>query len=404
LIQYGVASLTVSCLPRGWAAAIAEERLRLKPFITPAENFVDVTRGPPKPHELALPQRVEAGITEETWRLEITADPYTEYPYVKVPATIQKSLTLTDGTALDFPRLMEIARGHEVHFFKAMQCLNIEQPLGQGLWTGVPLSHVLKQCGKLTNVRRIYFWGYHFDDTKMLYKASVGYSQCMEVPPGQLPIILAYKLNGQPLSPERGCPVRMLVPWSHGFKSVKWLQHILLTNDHRNQDSYADGNNDVDGTLKTAAYLDKGPEKVAANQAIVIKGMVMSGPSGLKRVEYWVKPVEKQGPPMEDDDPQLEQAPWRPCELQAQPEWQKVLPAGIMPQQILGFDRNTGQPTQWPPPYCMCQYYAVIEGLKPGRYEIRTRSVDLNDFAQPEPRPMQKSGKNRIPMRYVEVA
>jgi DMSO/TMAO reductase YedYZ molybdopterin-dependent catalytic subunit len=51
------------------------------------------------------------------------------------------------------------------------------------------------------------------------------------------------KLNGQWLSVKRGGPVRMLVPDAYGFKSVKWLKTVMLTNDHRANDTYADANN-----------------------------------------------------------------------------------------------------------------------------------------------------------------
>jgi hypothetical protein len=51
----------------------------------------------------------------------------------------------------------------------------------------------------------------------------------------------------------------------------------------------------------------------------------------------------------------------------------------------------------------MCSYGATIKGLKIGQYEVRARSVDLNDFAQPEPRPTQKSGRNGIQVRRFEI-
>ena len=44
---------------------------------------------------------------------------------------------------------------------------------------------------------------------------------------------MAYRLNGEDIPLERGGPVRMVVPWAHGFKSIKWLQRIVLTNDTR---------------------------------------------------------------------------------------------------------------------------------------------------------------------------
>ncbi len=376
----------------------------LRPILTPGDNFQDVSRGNPKPYSLTGAAQAEARLTPETWRLEITADPFVEEPHTKVPATLEKPLTLAGGNALDFSALLALGREHEVHFLKAMQCLNIDTPLGQGLWTGVPLREVLKLCGTMTNVRRMAFWGFHNNDPKQLFKSSVSYTQCMETAPGDLPVFLAYRLNGQPLSPERGGPVRMIVPWSHGYKSIKWLQHISLTNDARNSDTYANGNNDPDSFLKTAAYVDAGPDKIKAGQPVFLTGQVISGLSGVKRVEHWVRsvPSAKQ-PKLPDDSAELLRGPWQPCQLEAQPDWRKALPSSVKPERVLGFDAATGQPATWPPRYGMCSFIAVLKDLAPGHYEARARSVDLNDQAQPQPRPSQKSGKNGIQVRRFEV-
>ncbi len=51
----------------------------------------------------------------------------------------------------------------------------------------------------------------------------------------------------------------------------------------------------------------------------------------------------------------------------------------------------------------MISYSATVQGLAPGRYEARARAVDLNGFAQPEPRPAQKTGKNAIQVRRFEI-
>lgn len=387
------------------AAGAKAPTLKLPPILTPDLDFDDVSRGNPKPHTLKGEALVGARLTPETWRCEITADPFIEDPHTKVPATVQRPLTLADGSALDLPALMELGKKHEVHFLKAMQCLNIDAPLGQGLWTGVPLREVLKLCGRMTNVRRIYYWGYHNDDPKQVFKSSVSYTQCFETAPGDLPVFLAYRLNGAPLSLERGGPVRMIVPWSHGYKSIKWLRHIFLTNDPRNNDTYASGNNDPDSFLKTAAYMDKSLDgrKVPAGQPVFITGQVISGLSGVRRVEYWLRRVEGEPQPLADDAPELLNAPWKPCELEAQPDWSAVLPMGVNPRQVLAFDPQKGAPLSWPPRYGMCSYHATIKDLKPGRYEVRARSVDLNGHAQPEPRPLQKTGKNGIQMRRFEI-
>lgn len=377
----------------------------LPPLLTPDLDFYDVSRGTPKPHTLAGEALTQARLTPETWRCEITADAFIEDPHTKVPATLEKPRTLADGNALDLPMLMELGKKHEVHFLKAMQCLNIDTPLGQGLWSGVPLREVLKLCGRMSNVRRIYFWGYHNDDPRQVFKSSVSYTQCFETAPGDLPVFLAYRLNGAPLSLERGGPVRMIVPWSHGYKSIKWLRHIFITNDPRNNDTYASGNNDPDSFLKTAAYVDKALDgrKIPVGQPVFITGQVISGLSGVKHVEYWLRRVEGGPQALADDDPELLNAPWKPCQLETQPQWTTVLPKGVNPRQVLAFDVHNGTPLSWPPRYGMCSYYAMVSDLKPGRYEARARSVDLNGFAQPEPRPLQKAGKNGIQVRRFEI-
>lgn len=401
-IRLGTLGVTASQVSS--SLAVEGGKPSLHPVLTPDKDFNDVSRGNPKPHTLRGEAQVAARLTPKTWRLEITADPFVEEPHTKVAATIEKPLTLDGGNALDLPTLMELGRKHEVHFLKAMQCLNIDTPLGQGLWTGVPLREVLKLCGNMNNVRRIYFWGFHNNDEKQIFKSSVSYTQCMETAPGDLPVFLAYRLNGESLSPVRGGPVRMIVPWSHGYKSIKWLQHIFVTNDARNNDTYSSGNNDPDSFLKTAAYVDMGPDKIKAGEPVFLTGQVISGLSGVKRVEYWLRSVATaKEPKLADDSPELLRAPWQPCELEAQPKWSAVLPKGVDPRRVLGFNPTTGQPATWPPRYGMCSFMAVLKDLKPGHYEVRARSVDLNDYAQPEPRPSQKSGKNSIQVRRFEV-
>ena len=121
-------------------------------FLTDPEKFQDVSRGNPKPFTLKGDDLVKARLTPETWRLEIVSDG---------TAQIAKPRKLDDGTAIDLPVLMELGKTHGVKFLKAMQCSNIAQPLGQGLWEGVPLREVLKLAGKISNIRRLYYHGFH---------------------------------------------------------------------------------------------------------------------------------------------------------------------------------------------------------------------------------------------------
>ena len=379
-------------------SAVAAPAARTHSFLTPADKFQDVSRGDPKPHTLTGEALVKARLTPETWRLEVTADT-APTDRIKMVAKIDRPVTL------DFAALEKLGKQHGVKFLKAMQCLNIATPLGQGLWEGVPLREVLRLCGQMSNVRRIYYWGFHNDDEKQLFQSSLSYSQVMETPPGELPVFLAYKLNDGPLPLLRGGPVRMVVPWAHGFKSIKWLQHIVLTNDYQANDTYAEKNNDPESHLKTAAYLDEPAPKSDAAQPVPIGGLAIVGWSGLQRVEYWLRPDAGQAGDLAEDDPAWATAEWKSGELAEPPaDWSSVLPAGVSSREILGFDRTTGRPLAWPLRYSMVSWSATLRGLAPGKYEVRARAVDLNGYAQPEPRPMQKTGRNGIQMRRFEIA
>lgn len=366
-------------------------------LLTPADEFYDVSRGNPKPHKLTGEALIQARLTPETWRCEVVADPFTN-DVIKEPARIAKALTL------DFATIVEMGRTHGVRYLKAMQCLNIAEPLGQGLWEGVPLRDVLRLCGPMTNVRRVYFWGFHNDDPKQLFQSSLSYTEVMEAPPGDFPVFLAYKLNGAPIPLERGGPVRMVIPWAHGFKSIKWLRHIAVTNDYRANDTYAEKNNDPDSHLKTAAYIDKSANKFMTGQTVFMSGRVISGRSGLERVEYCLHKVQPGAPPLKDDDPVWRTSRWLPCTLESAPkDWRAILPAGVSSKNVLGFDKKTGQPLSWPLPHSMISWSAALKDLPKGHYQFYARAVDLNGFAQPEPRPIAKAGKNGIENQPFEV-
>lgn len=364
-------------------------------ILTESKNFFDVSRGNPRPHTLQGEALVKARLTAASWRLEIISDGSSQ---------LGKQFKLDDNTALDLPALERLGKKHGMRFLKAMQCLNIAQPLGQGLWEGVPLREVLRLVGKVKDVRRVYWWGFHNNDPKQLFQSSLGYNQVMETPPGDLPVFVAYRLNGEPISLVRGGPVRMVVPWAHGFKSIKWLQRITLTNDYKANDTYALANNDPDSYLKTMARIDDGPEAFKAGERINLSGVAVVGWSGLKRVEYWIRPETGKHGALPDDDPAWAAAKWQPCRIDPAPaDWGAQLPEGVKPKDVWGFDPEKGRPKDWPMRYSTVRWTVTLIGLAAGAYEFRVRSVDLNGYAQPEPRPYPKSGLNFIQYKPVVV-
>jgi DMSO/TMAO reductase YedYZ molybdopterin-dependent catalytic subunit len=369
--------------------------LAKRKFLTDADSFRDVSRGNPKPHSLKGEELVKARLTPATWRLEIVGDG---------SAKVQRPRRLEDGTALDLPMLEDLGKRHGVKFLKSMQCLNIPQPLGQGLWEGVPLREVLKLAGKIRGARRIFWWGFHNNDPKQLFQSSLSYSQVMETPPGDLPVFVAYRLNGRPISLLRGGPVRMIVPWAHGFKSIKWLQRITLTRDYKANDTYAEAGNDPESYLKTMARIDDGAESFAAGRPILLRGVAMVGWSGLRRVEYWLRPDTGRHGQLDEDDAAWKTAEWKPCIIDPPPEdWSSHLPEGVRPREVWGFDPRTGRPKEWPLRFSVVSWSVTLKDVPPGAYEFRVRSVDLNGHAQPEPRPDPKTGRNEIESKTILV-
>ena len=237
---------------------VGTEKKTCSSFLTEPGDFVDVSRGNPKPFTLKGEALSKARLTPATWRLEIVSDGSTR---------LARPNRLEDGTALDLAGLMEMGKSHGVRYLKAMQCNNIAFPLGQGLWEGVPLRELIQRAGAVENIRRVYYWGFHNNDPAQLFQSSLSYNRVMETPPWEPPPLVAYRLNGRDIPLQRGGPVRMVVPWAHGFKSIKWLQKIILTNDYQANDTYALQNNDPESYLKTAAYLRQGLAFVQGWQA-----------------------------------------------------------------------------------------------------------------------------------------
>src|SRR5256885_9088117 len=140
-----------------------------------------------------------------------------------------------------------------------------------------------------------------------MFRSSLPIDRVLEDPFDLPPVILCYKLNGEWLDSTRGGPVRMVVPEAYGFKSVKWLSRIVLTNLYHANDAYAEGNNDVEGWLKSFAATLSVPRTVRPGEAIPVTGYAQVGLSGLSKVQVWIQSNAAQ---RMADDRSFSSAPW----------------------------------------------------------------------------------------------
>lgn len=106
-----------------------------------------------------------------------------------------------------------------------------------GRFTGVPLSHVLKHVGVGEKTREVVFFGTDRKQEEIVFRQDkfnllqqFGRSITLENALKPEPL-LAYALNGQPLTRDQGFPVRLIMPGWYGVSNVKWLSEVHLQQD-----------------------------------------------------------------------------------------------------------------------------------------------------------------------------
>lgn len=160
---------------------------------------------------------------------------------------------------------------------------------GTATWTGVPLTDVLEQAAPRAGIREVIFRGAdhgHVDGRN----GPVPFER--SVPLGHLRsagALLAYAMNGEPLSAQHGYPLRLIMPGWYGVASVKWLTEIELTSQafdgHFQVDRYH-----VDGeplTRQAVRSLITGPRagETLEPGGIMVCGLAWSGAAPIARVQ-----------------------------------------------------------------------------------------------------------------------
>jgi DMSO/TMAO reductase YedYZ molybdopterin-dependent catalytic subunit len=83
-------------------------------------------------------------------------------------------------------------------------------------WVGVRLQDVLAEAGALPTAGAL-----RFVSDERPYDDSLTLDQAF------LPdVMLAYEMDGKPLSRPHGAPVRLVMPQMYGYKSVKWVTRM----------------------------------------------------------------------------------------------------------------------------------------------------------------------------------
>ena len=96
------------------------------------------------------------------------------------------------------------------------------------VWGGVDLRELLRAIGIRPEAQ--YVWAYGLDRGKFNGMGGGHYQKDMPLARlSQGDVLLAYEINGEPLTPEHGFPVRLVIPGYYGTNDVKWLGRLTLS-------------------------------------------------------------------------------------------------------------------------------------------------------------------------------
>jgi DMSO/TMAO reductase YedYZ molybdopterin-dependent catalytic subunit len=98
------------------------------------------------------------------------------------------------------------------------------EAVGTAEWTGTSLRPLLEEAGPLDEAVELVFAGADRGIQKEIehhYERSLSIADAMRDE-----VLLAYGMNGAPLPPQHGFPLRLVVPGWYGMTSVKWLTRI----------------------------------------------------------------------------------------------------------------------------------------------------------------------------------
>ncbi|MBI2756698.1 MAG: molybdopterin-dependent oxidoreductase [Chloroflexi bacterium] len=219
----------------------------LSPEITPTADFYTVSKN-----------IIDPSVATDTWKLV-------------VDGLVDRPLELTYQQLLALPAVES-----------ALTLMCISNSVGGDLWgnatwKGVKLAALLQQAGVQAGAVDAVFTG--ADD----YKDSVAVERALD--PDAL---LAWEMNGQPLTRAHGAPARLLIPDIYGMKNVKWVTRITLVP------------NDVKGYWQTRGWDDTARYQVASRidsprgrspvkqGTLDVAGVAFAGARGIRRVEVTV--------------------------------------------------------------------------------------------------------------------
>ena len=160
----------------------------------------------------------------KTWKLQVEGqvERCLEFGYEELTHMPARTMTM----------VMECAGNSRIFLSPKVGGLQWELgAVGNAEWTGVPLMAVLREAGLKAEAVEVVLEGADHGEIKKepVSPGKINYARGLPLAKALSPdVILAYQMNGEPLTPAHGYPLRAVVSGWYGMASVKWLTRILV--------------------------------------------------------------------------------------------------------------------------------------------------------------------------------
>ncbi len=251
------------------------------------------------------------------------------------------------------------------------------EAVGTSDWHGMPLKHLLDQTALLSSCTELVFHGAdHGIDSGQVHN----FARSLKIADAlHDDVLLVWQMNNQPLLPQHGFPLRLIVPGWYGMASVKWLNRIEAI-DHA-----------FDGVQQTGTYVYRKDRDDAGIPVTTIRVKSLMVPPGIpdwssrKRL---IKPgpVVLTGRAWSGKGVPISKVEWR-CD---DDQWQE---ATLHPLKATAANEH---------PYAWCKWTDEWHATS-GKHILSCRATDANGNVQPVEPPWDQAGFGNNAVQTVEV-
>jgi DMSO/TMAO reductase YedYZ molybdopterin-dependent catalytic subunit len=154
------------------------------------------------------------------WRIYAVNPPHPTFDpatwRLRIEGLVERPQTLTYAQLLALPRVRQTSD------FVCVTGWSVDDVR----WAGVRFDDLLTAAGPLPSARALRF-----------VSAEEPYEDSLTLAQARAPdAMLAYAMDGRPLERKHGAPARVVMPQMYGYKGVKWVSKIVVT--ERVEDGY----------------------------------------------------------------------------------------------------------------------------------------------------------------------